>query len=62
MSWCEHHPLITDEQFDKLSNEEQMRYLYCPNCNMYYLARISYKHLCGGVMAQSDIDKLFKEV
>jgi predicted nucleic-acid-binding Zn-ribbon protein len=39
--------LITDEEFEKLSDVDQMRYLYCLKCGYYYLVERKNKHLCN---------------
>lgn len=39
--------VITEEQFDKLNQYDQMKYLWCPNCKLFYLALRKQYHLCG---------------
>jgi hypothetical protein len=38
--------LLTDEEFEKLSPQTQMHYLYCTQCKLYYLATRKQYHLC----------------
>jgi hypothetical protein len=39
-------PIITPEDFDNLPDIDKMRYLYCPECQFFYLAVNEKKHLC----------------
>jgi hypothetical protein len=37
---------ITDEQFDKLAPETQLKYRYCPHCGMFFLKSYSKRCVC----------------
>lgn len=37
--------VISEDEFDKLPESTQMRYLYCATCDVYYLATNRYQHI-----------------
>jgi hypothetical protein len=54
--------LLTETEFDRLPDQTQMFYLYCPDCKMFYYSKNNIPHLCGdGVMYQRDIDTIIKD-